>query len=125
MFGGACGPQVSTLAMYALLPVVVLMEQKFPPEDIKASHSKFTCDALLKCRCGAKTQYTPLYDCSEWRGLQFEPSNVFNACLVCSGALEQVGGFWQNCTAVQQQSLLCQAPQASFGAHSFCKRARR
>ena len=55
MFGGACGPQVSTLAMYALLPVLVLMEQKFPPEDIKASHSKFTCDALLKCRCPRPT----------------------------------------------------------------------
>ena len=51
MFGGACGPQVSTLAMYALLPVVVLMEQKFPPEIIKASHSKFTCEVLRKCRC--------------------------------------------------------------------------
>ena len=48
---GACGPQVSTLAMYALLPVVVLMEQTFPPEKIEESQSKFTCDALLKCRC--------------------------------------------------------------------------
>ena len=48
---GACGPQVSTLAMYALLPVVVLMEQKFPPEEIEESHSTFTCDALLKGRC--------------------------------------------------------------------------
>ena len=41
--------------MYALLPVLVLMERKFPPRDIEKSHSKFTCDALLmimiKCRC--------------------------------------------------------------------------
>ena len=48
---GACGPQVSTLAMYALLPVLVLMERKLPPEKIDESHSKFTCNALLKCRC--------------------------------------------------------------------------
>ena len=49
--------------MYALLPVVVLMEQKFPPKDIEESQSKFTCDALLKCRClcpaAAKTQSAP------------------------------------------------------------------
>ena len=61
---------MSTLAMYALLPVVVLMERKYPPADIvnphsgrKASHSKFTCDALLKCRClcpaAAKTPPVP------------------------------------------------------------------
>ena len=48
---GACGPQVSTLAMYALLPVLVLMEQKFLPKKIEESQSKFTCDALLKCHC--------------------------------------------------------------------------
>ena len=69
MLGGACGPQVSTLAMYALLPVVVLMERKFPPEDIKTSHSKFTCDALLKCRClcraAAKTPSAPYADVTQ------------------------------------------------------------
>ena len=51
MFGGTCGPQVSTLAMYALLPVLVLMERKLPSEKIEKSQSKFTCNALLKCRC--------------------------------------------------------------------------
>ena len=55
MFGGACGPQVSTLTMYALLPVLVLMEQKLPPADIRESHSTFTCEALLKCQCPRPT----------------------------------------------------------------------